>query len=107
MSQCVRDMAIDSKANPYVLGFQLQCASALLLLSQFYGFRGSGTEKYKQLRDFLFFSAFFLIILIRRYGRRCWVPRFWLRSQFLQSLTRRVAGYTSLALASYVQYNLS
>jgi hypothetical protein len=72
------DMARDSKPNPYVLGFSIGVGIALAILVSVLWFPWVWDQKYKQLRDFLFFSAFFLIVLIRRYGRRCWVPRFWL-----------------------------
>lgn len=72
------DMASDSKPNPYLLGLAIGVCFGLAILVTFRWFPWVGDEKYKQLRDFLFFSVGFFIILIRRYGRRCWVPRFWL-----------------------------
>jgi len=72
------DMAIDSKPNPYVLGFSIGVGLALAILVSVLWIPWVWDAKYKQLRDFLFFSVGFFIILIRRYGRRCWVPRFWL-----------------------------
>jgi hypothetical protein len=71
-------MATDSKPNLYVLGFSIGVSLALAILVSVRWFPRVWDSKYKQLRDFLFFSAFLFIILIRRYGRRCWVPRFWL-----------------------------
>jgi hypothetical protein len=78
MSQCLLIMATDSEPNPYVLGFSIGVGLALAILISVLWFPWVWDEKYKQLRDFLFFSVFFFIVLIRRYGRRCWVPRFWL-----------------------------
>jgi hypothetical protein len=72
------DMAIDSKPNPYVLGFSIGVGLALAILVSVLWIPWVWDAKYKQLRDFLFFSVGFFIILIRRYGRGCWVPRFWL-----------------------------
>ena len=72
------DMGTDSKPNPYVLGFSIGVGLALAILISFLWFPWVGDEKYKQLRDFLFFSVVLFIVLIRRYGRRCWHPRFWL-----------------------------
>jgi hypothetical protein len=87
------DMAIDSKPNPYVLGFSIGVGLALAILVSVLWIPWVWDAKYKQLRDFLFFSVGFFIILIRRYGRGCWVPRFWLALAILHSLTQWVAGY--------------
>ena len=72
------DMAIDSKPNPYVLGFSIGVGLGLAILISVLRFPWVWDEKYKQLRDFLLFSAIFLVVIVRRYWTVRRVPRFWL-----------------------------
>jgi hypothetical protein len=72
------DMTMNNKPNPYVLGFSIGLCIGLFILVVFRWFPWVGDEKYKQLRDFLFFSLGFFIILVRRYWNVRRVPKFWL-----------------------------
>jgi hypothetical protein len=72
------DMATDSKPNPYVLSFSIGVGLALAILVSVLRFPWVWDQKYKQLRDFLFFSVGFFIILIRRYWHVRNLLRFWL-----------------------------
>jgi hypothetical protein len=72
------DTVMNNKPNPYLLGFSIGLCIALAILAAFRWFPWVGDEKYKQLRDFLFFSVGFFVILIRRYWHVRNLPRFWL-----------------------------
>ena len=50
------DMAIDSKLNPYVLGFSIGVGLALAILVSVLWIPWVEDAKYRQLRDFLFFQ---------------------------------------------------
>jgi hypothetical protein len=69
---------MDNKPNPYVLGFSLGICIGLAILASVRWFPWIWDAKYKQLRDFLFFSAGMFIILIGRYWNVRSVPKLWL-----------------------------
>jgi hypothetical protein len=71
-------MAKDDEPNPYFLGFSIGVGIALTVLVAFRWFPWVFDAKYRQLPDFLFFSVFLFIILIRRYWHVSRLPRFWL-----------------------------
>jgi hypothetical protein len=72
------DVTKDDKPNPYFLGFSIGVGIGLTVLITFRWFPWIWDEKYQQLRDFLFFSAIFFIVIVRRYWTVSRVPRFWL-----------------------------
>ena len=69
---------MDNKPNPYLLGFSIGICFGLALLVSVVWFPWIGDAKYKQLRDFLFFSVGMFIILIGRYWNVRRVPKLWL-----------------------------
>jgi hypothetical protein len=72
------DMAINSKPNPYVLGFSIGVGLGLAILISVLWFPWLWDEKYKQLRDFLLMQRDLPRRLVRRYWTVSRVPRFWL-----------------------------
>lgn len=76
---------MDNKPNPYLLGFSIGICYGLALLVSFLLFPWIWDAKYKQLRDLLFFSIFFFIILVGRYWNVRRVPKFWLALLILAS----------------------
>src|ERR1700683_5093778 len=81
--------------------FRLEWASHLQFLSQFYGFRGSGTRNISSCGIFFFSAWGFSSFSFGDTEGDAGSPVFGSRSQFLHSLTQWVAGYTSLASAAY------
>jgi hypothetical protein len=77
------DMTTNSRSNPYVLGFSIALCIGVAIVVSVLWFPWIWDEKYKQLRDFLFFSTIIFIVVIRRYGDRRRVPRFWLALSIL------------------------
>jgi hypothetical protein len=77
------DMAINSKSNPYVLGFSIGLCIGLAILVTSRWFPQVWDDKYKQLRDFLFFIATIFVVVIRGYWNVRRVPRFWLALSIL------------------------
>src|SRR5580692_567859 len=100
------DMATESKPNPYVLGFSIGVGLGLAILISVLWFPWVWDEKYKQLRDFLFFSAIFLVVIVRRYWTVSRVPRFWLAllifavARDMQPLADSPAGRSSMRFRS-------
>jgi hypothetical protein len=76
---------MDNKPNPYLLGFSIGICIGLYVLVTVRWFPWIWDAKYKQLRDFLFFSVSMFIILIRRYWKVRRVPKVWLAFLMLAS----------------------
>ncbi len=77
------NVTMNNKPNPYVVGFSIGLCIGVVILVAFRWFPWVGDQKYKQLRDFLFFAVGFFIILVRRYWNVRRVPRFWLALSIL------------------------
>jgi hypothetical protein len=76
-------MTKDRQPNPYLLGGSIGLCIGLAILVAVRWFPWVLDQKYKQLRDFLFFSVFFFIILIRKYWNVRRLVRFWLALSIL------------------------